>query len=386
MPSGRPRVLCVDDEPAVLEGLGLHLRRGFECVMAGGGEAALAELKRGLPFAVILSDMRMPGMDGATFLARARSLAPDTVRVLLTGQADLDSALAAVNHGQIFRFLTKPCPPDVVRATLDQAAEQHRLVVAERELLEQTLTGAVKALTDLLALASPSAFGRASRLRRTVAALCQALDVQPRWAVEVAAQLSQVGFVALAPAVADKVHLGSALTPSEQSQVDRAPELADQLLAHIPRLEPVREILKAVARRPTGTPRSTAEAESMPIGAQLLSLAAELDALEVGGMLPVEALAVLEQRFLHAPRLVEALRGDVAARTATTVREVMLHEIRPGMVLAADVRSRAGVLLVARGHTVSAGLQAKLMNLNPQVAEPIRVVAASGADAWLDPA
>ena len=95
--NGRVRVLCVDDEPNVLEGLSLHLRRRYQVETATSGAAALEILQRGGETAVVMSDMRMPGMDGAAFLARARQTAPDTVRILLTGHADLNSAISAVN-------------------------------------------------------------------------------------------------------------------------------------------------------------------------------------------------------------------------------------------------------------------------------------------------
>ena len=106
----RPKVLCVDDEPRVLEGLSLHLRRMYEVEVATSGNAGLAVLERDKTFAVVISDMRMPGMNGAVFLSRSREIAPDAVRMLLTGQTDMTSAVQAVNVGQIFKFLTKPCP------------------------------------------------------------------------------------------------------------------------------------------------------------------------------------------------------------------------------------------------------------------------------------
>ena len=106
----RPRVLCVDDEPQVLEGLALNLRRHYEVHVAGSGAEGLQRLEQDGPFAVVLSDMRMPGMTGAVFLAHVRQRAPDSVRLLLTGHAELDAAIAAINTGHIFRFLAKPCP------------------------------------------------------------------------------------------------------------------------------------------------------------------------------------------------------------------------------------------------------------------------------------
>ena len=163
-----PRVLCVDDEPEILEGLRDILRRRFTVVTATSGRDALALVEEHEPFVAIVSDLTMPGMDGAHLLEAVRRVSPDTVRLLLTGTADLGIAIDAVNRGQIFRFLVKPCPLDQLVAALDAAVDQHRLVTAERVLLEETLAGSVQALVDVLGLASPKAFGRASRLKAYV--------------------------------------------------------------------------------------------------------------------------------------------------------------------------------------------------------------------------
>ena len=371
----RPRVLCVDDEPLVLEGLRRHLQRRFDLVTATCGGEGLVALEGGAAFAVVISDMRMPGMDGAEFLARVRAASPDSVRVLLTGHADFNAALAAVNQGQVFRFLTKPCPPDVVVATVDAAADQHRLIRSERQLLEETLTGAVRALSETLAIANPVAFGRATRLHRTVAALCTRLHVAERWPIEVAAQLSQLGCIQLPPAVAEKLSDGQPLTPAEQAMADRVPALADQLLARIPRLEPVREIVAAQRRRFDGRDvAAAARGKGLPLGARMLRLAIDLDELESGALTGAEALAVLQGRAgEYDPVLLEALEAEVGQQRAAEVAEVPLSHVKAGQVLAADVRSTSGVLLVARGYTVSQGLLLRLQNSAHAVREPLRV-------------
>ncbi|HZU85804.1 MAG TPA: response regulator, partial [Polyangiaceae bacterium] len=105
----RPRILCVDDEPSVLDALSASLRRDHDVVAIAGASAALEALTRDPTIAVILSDLRMPGMDGATFLGKARAIAPDAARLLLVAQGELDLALAAMNEGRIFRFVIKPC-------------------------------------------------------------------------------------------------------------------------------------------------------------------------------------------------------------------------------------------------------------------------------------
>jgi response regulator RpfG family c-di-GMP phosphodiesterase len=374
----RPRILCVDDEPNVLEGLGLHLRRRYEMATALGGAEALALLERDGPPQVIISDMRMPGMDGATFLSRVRRLYPDAVRMLLTGHAEMSSAISAVNEGQIFRFLTKPCAPADMQAAVASAVEQHRLITAERVLLEQTLHGSIKALTEVLGLTHPASFGRATRIKQSVSDMLKATGATERWQVEVAAMLSQLGSVALPPDVAEKVYFGQRLTPAEEAMVARAPQLTEQVLGNIPRLEPVRHMLAAVGKPP---PRdvSTLDAERQLVerGAAMLRIAMDLDVLEGGeGASPASAFAILRGRKdRYDPALLEALaqlRGEGAPRQE--VRELPLSSLLPGMVVEQDVLMTSGALLVARGYELTESLLARLRNFRGgSVREPIRV-------------
>lgn len=149
----RPRILCVDDEAEVLKGLALHLRKHYDLLTSPSGEAALELLSRTEDVAVIMTDMRMPGMNGAEFLARSRNVAPDAQRILLTGQTDLASAIAAVNEGQICRFLTKPCSPPVLLEAIAAAVRLHRDSDRVREVIRERLEHEhlqVDALTGLL--------------------------------------------------------------------------------------------------------------------------------------------------------------------------------------------------------------------------------------------
>ena len=158
-------MLCVDDEPLVLEGLRDVLSRGFDVRVAESGREALELLEHDHDgYAVVLSDMRMPGMSGASFLAEAKRIAPLAVRMLLTGHADTESAVRAVNDGQIFRFLTKPCDRGELYGACTAAVQQHRLMAAERVLVEQAVDGGIRALRDVLALTAPAMLGQEARL------------------------------------------------------------------------------------------------------------------------------------------------------------------------------------------------------------------------------
>lgn len=131
------KVLFVDDEALILDAFRRSLRDEFAVNTAVGGEQGLAEIRSNGPFGVVVSDMRMPGMGGAEFLAEVRAKAPDTVRILLTGHADLDAAIDAVNRGNIFRFLTKPCEKSVLIEAVQKGLEQYRAIVAGKELVKK---------------------------------------------------------------------------------------------------------------------------------------------------------------------------------------------------------------------------------------------------------
>ena len=135
----KPSILCVDDEVNILEGLQDNLRRKFKVHTASSGAEGLAVLKSEGPFPVVISDMRMPEMNGAEFLSQVRNLYPDSMRILLTGQSDIESAISAVNEGQIFRFLTKPCETDNLASVIQLAVEQNQLGRLEKDLLENML-------------------------------------------------------------------------------------------------------------------------------------------------------------------------------------------------------------------------------------------------------
>lgn len=380
-PSGAPAaaetryvVLCVDDEPQVLEGMRDTLRRSFEVRTASGGPEAL-EMLRAEPdgFAIVISDMRMPVMAGDAFLQEARIVAPDAARILLTGYADMDAAVRAVNHAQLFRFLTKPCPTEELLRACAAALGQHRLAAAERVLLEQTLHGSVDALVGVLALASPAAFGRGGRLKGLVSGIAETAGLANRWEIEVAAMLAHIGAVTLPQTTAEKLYAGEPLDAEEQSMVDRIPEVTRLLLAKIPRLEGVVAILDGYAQ--DLEPGDLAAIEALPEGARALRVASDYDALESDGLTPEVALGTMSSRQIYDRACLDALASVVGVGSrAPTVREIPLAQLEFGMTLADDLRSTKGSLLVARGQVVSSQLIERLTNVGEAaIRQPIRV-------------
>lgn len=373
------KVLCVDDEPKLLAALHRHLGEQFELHTAVGGEEGLATLASKGPFAVIVSDMRMPGMDGSQFLAAAKQRAPDSTRIMLTGCADQETAIAAVNEGNIFRFLTKPCAPDALAQALRAGIEQHRLVVAEKELLERTLSGSIKVLTDILSMVNPAAFGRAARVRRLARDIASTLDVDKPWAVDLAAMLCQIGCVTLPPGIMDKLYTGRPLARDEAEMLAAHPAIGRGLVAHIPRLELVADIIGHQDARfdGDGDAAHTAAGEELPIGARILKAALDYDVLTTSGQSNADALRTMRGRAgWYDPAVLDRLEAVAGIEEKYETREVRVQDLSGHMILAEDVRTVTGVLVVCKGHEVTQALRERIRNYGRRIAiqEPIRVL------------
>jgi CheY-like chemotaxis protein len=367
-----PRVLCVDDEPEVLAGLQLNLRRKFQLLTADSGEEALRMLDRDGPFAVVMSDMRMPRMDGAALLTRVRERWPTTTRVLLTGHADMPAAVAAVNDGQIFRFLTKPCPPERLLGALSDAAAHHQLVESERVLLEQTLKGSIDALSDVLALMAPELFGRSARLRELAGRVGRACGLSRVWALEVAASMLHLGLMTLPPDLAQRALDREPLSPADRAAVERGSTFGARVLSRLPRLEPVREVLRlfhAGQRQ-----RVEAEHPESQLAAKILAAVTEFEGLERRGHSLQVALGSMRAREVYEPRIIEALSELLDETERLEVAEVPLAALRVGMHFVEDVRFTTGLLLVPRGYAVNATFLERVSNLGRgAVREPVKV-------------
>ncbi len=364
-----PRVLCVDDEPNVLAAMERSLFGEFDVVTARSGEAGLDTVRWGEPFAVIMSDMRMPGMDGAVFLAKAREISPDSVRILLTGQADVESSIAAINKGAIFRYLCKPCPKEELVSALNDAVSQHRLVRVEKELLETTLSASVKTLTEVLAMVAPWAFQRAAFAQSCVRHALKKLEWPDGWIYTIAASLSQIGCVGIPIDIVQADAAQRALSAEEKKLLQEHPDVAARLVKNIPRLEPVAEIIRYQA---TMAP-ADATTEVMR-GAHLLRAALELERHAARGKGLEHPREILNAIKPAIPEYIIKSLTDFRANMAG-VRTVRIRELKPGWVIDEDIRTTNDLMVLTKGHeltdTAIAALQ-RLLSLEA-IKEPIQV-------------
>jgi len=262
------------------------------------------------PYAVIIADMQMPGMNGIEFLRRAMDKAPDSVRLMLTGNADQKTAMDAVNQGHVFSFLTKPCPAESLERALDNALRQYELIRAEKELLEETLNGSIKVLTEILAIVDPEAFGYAQRLRQEVRAVADWFGVPRAWEFELGAMLSQIGTVVIPPIVLSRSRARQNLTVMEKEMLASIPESGANLIANIPRMAPVAEIVRYQRKNfdGTGFPSDSVSGSDIPMGSRILRVISDLLAVEATRKTRAESFGQLKTCIgLYDPKVLEAV-------------------------------------------------------------------------------
>lgn len=357
-------VLFVDDDPNVLEAMRRQFHKAFRIETATGPEQGLAAIAHRGPFAVVVSDLRMPEMNGIHFLAAVRAQAPDTVRVMLTGQADMADAIAAVNQGAIFRFLLKPSNAIILGRVIESALEQHRLIVAERQLTEHTLLGCVGVLAEVLSIVEPVAFSRTNRILRYVRGLAAILKLENSWQIEAAAMLSQIGWISIPSEIAGKVAANQTLSDEESRRFREHPAAAARLIERIPRLETVAKIIAAQLGPPPGSgsvPALDELRDPVDFSAAVLQAAIEFDDRRGRGLSHAEALADMRLRKdRYPPEIVAAMARVEEVESADPVQNIPLKRLAPGMVLEQDICGRNGMCLVGRGQQMTPALLQRL--------------------------
>jgi len=353
------KVLLVDDDVNLLESFRRQLRKTVNLVTAEGPKAGIEAAACQGPFAVVISDYSMPSMNGVDMLRVIRHGSPDTVRVLLTGHADLEIAIQAVNEGNIFRLLTKPCPPETIVKVLIDAFRHHDLITAEKELLEKTLKGSVAVLCDLISLVKPDVFGRVSRILPFLRGVSKRMADPRPWETETAAMLSVVGFITLPDSLIRKVEKGQPLTDVELQQFQGHPAFGAKLVGKIPRMDDVAAIVAYQEKHfeGNGVPENAVQGEDIPLGARILKAVVDLDILLANGMPKAEAITKLERRKgVYDPKAVAALAEVINEQARYAMQKVHLHALVPGMILAEDLIGKRGsetLLLMAKGRELN---------------------------------
>ncbi|HEX4230096.1 MAG TPA: response regulator [Bryobacteraceae bacterium] len=348
------KILFVDDDLNVLSGFQRVLRGRFHVETALNGEKALEKLRTDSEIAVIVSDYRMPAMNGVEFLTEASKEWPACIRILLTGEADTRAAGAAINQGQIFRFLLKPCPALILEKTLTAALKQYHLQEGEQALLEQTVRGSMELLVNVLSLGHPHVFYECMSIYQTLGTLLADHALPNQWEFEIAGLLSRLGHIAVPTDILEKRSRGDELSECESHLFASGPAFAASLITKIPRLEFVARIVAAQDLPLTDWPiwQPLQEMDRFIVGSQLLHVSTLWNLFKIKEQPMSIFLWDLQTRRI-APALIKSAEKLKLPERVLKVRVIRASELESGMTLASDLMSDNGLLLLAKGSSLS---------------------------------
>lgn len=396
-------LLLVDDEVNVLKSLMRLLHaHNYRLLMAASGAEALALMARE-PVDLVISDMRMPHMDGAELLAKIRQQWPDTMRLLLTGHADMTQTVAAINQGEIYRYIAKPWHDDELLLIVAQALEQQKLKRENARLqqltakqndalreanatLEQKVAQRTAELSQLVSFLEMTQQELKTSFRTSLQVLANMLDMRfADWAghsqrvvdvaeqlarmadvgeeefeaIRNAAQLHDIGKIALPDALVNKPFLSC--NRQERSEVMEHPALGQMVLLPIPELNRAGALIRHIHEHYDGTGfPDRLHSDSIPLGARILAIAVDYDELQMGLILPQAITAEHALLYIrenkgqrYDPDLVSLLVRVVDAEQQR-IREVALgsSQLKPGMKLSRDLFSASRFLLLTRGRVL----------------------------------
>lgn len=363
------KVLYVDDEENLLSSFQSLMRReNVETLVLQRSLDIDDILEREGPFAVILSDQRMPGLDGVQVLERSRQSSPETVRILVTGYADYNDTLRAVNKGGISHYVAKPWVDQDLRRLVKDSVTRYNLTMENRylvgelkiknerlaELLDGTVSGTVRILGDLVGYANPLSAGQIDRVRRLGHAILKQLpnlNSDERWEIEMALNLFGLG-LALLPA-----WIQVSLSKQGLAALDRFPSarnhhlLSAAVLKDIPRFEGVARIIRLQDRHFDGSGEPAddpARGNEIPLGARLLHILVDLQRLSsdrFNGRVILDKMAMQPNHY--DVKLIATMLGQApSTKGGDWEASVALRDLKPGMVLLQDVFSSDGQCLL----------------------------------------
>lgn len=349
--NGLARVLMIDDEPHILAGFQRLLGRRFDLTCVESGSDAISRLRAGEVFPVIVTDMRMPGMTGVELLAQVCEMRTESVCLMLTGNADQQTAIDAINRGHVYRFLTKPCAPDVLEAAIQEAVRKYDVAHAERVLLKETVAGSVRMLLGAIELSNPRLAEAQALIKSHAKELMTSIGLQNEWQIPMAAQLSMFGLVTVPGLRKDQL-----LT---EESVKMASLIGGELLTNIPRLQVVAQM---VARQWEYGPLGEAPdlKSALPVtGARILRLALDVSREELAGHSTAAVLSSLQALGNHDARFFTGLRrASERVQSSfepvdTSVQAFTLIQLSAGMKLAQDIITKDGLLLFTAGNELT---------------------------------
>ncbi len=372
-------VLIVDDEE--------HNRKlaedilsdeGHEVLLAENGKECLRLASEQQPN-VILLDIMMPGMDGLEVLERLKT---DSnlchIPVIMISALEKKDTIAKCIKGGADDYFVKPFDSTILNARVSSSLEKYRLRKTERDFFQKTFQGSMKIITDILSFSNPIAFGQASRVRLLAQQIALRMEVKKIWELNIAAMLSQIGCITVPTEILEKISRGISLTSTERSIFTEHPRKGHNLIAKLPGLKKIAEIILYQNRHYQGDSSDGPTAEDIPFGARLLHVAIDFDTFTSSGLQSAEALKKVHQhKDYYDPVIVDALSSVVKSSFNQKTHSLKVNGLIQGMVLDQDVYTKSNLLLATKGLEISSSLHTRLKNFDDTVGvlEPIKIIA-----------
>lgn len=362
------KVLLVDDEEKLLSSIKRNLRNYVDLHTINEPGKVLEYMKKHGPFAVIISDYQMPKINGITLLQMVQKSYPDTVRLMLTGQADLTVSIESINRGKIFRFLTKPCGVDDLKIQIKDAVRQHELIVAEKELLRDTLRGSINVITDILTMVAPDVFGKSNQAREYIKDLHDEMAFEAYWQVDLAVTLYLIGFILIPDSIITKVTSAEMLSPDEVEMYNNFPEISAKIINNIPRLGKVAEIIENITYENI-TPETPLPSKAIRAVNDFLDISKRTSKLDA-----IHYMARMAN--IYDPEIVSHLENIIKNKGEFKLRELYVKDLKEGMILDEDITTIDGLLLIKKDHTLNDSSIQRLNNYGKAcgIKEPIKIL------------
>ncbi|MEO1171925.1 MAG: HD domain-containing phosphohydrolase, partial [Myxococcota bacterium] len=370
------QILCVDHDAKIVRGIRAYFNDDYDISIATSISEGQALLAAG-DFAVVLVALRMPGQSGTEFLRHVRERAPHTQRMIIAEDPEGSALVEAVNTASVNFVTQKPVNPTELARLFADAVRLHAIAVTDRDRLEDTSSGVVELLSEVMSVAAPRPLSRANAVEAYVLHMCKSLGVTKTGAYQLAALLGRLGCIALHPQTLDRHIAGQTIDPKELRLLETHPAVGARLLRRIPDLQQVAAIVE-LQHAPPHWDGELPQGwdQEITFGANLLAVAQAMDDRILLGDKAKDATAHLRRSAKHLNRKLLLLLDGAA----TTVKAKKLHsfavaELAVGMVLDQDVATKAGKRLLRRGGTLTPALIERLRNFSQSVgvSEPIRV-------------
>ncbi len=370
------KVLYVDDETALLSAFtSLFRREGLQIHTLADSTSIDRSLEQDGPFALVVSDQRMPGLDGVGTLERVRLKSPDTIRVMLTGFADQDDTVRAINTAEISRYIAKPWDDTQLRQIVHECVDSYNLAgenhylshelalrnASLEELLEGTVGETIQLLSHLISYINIHAANQTDRVRtlgNAVLNLSHTITAEERWDIQRALELFNLGIAVLPPWIQVTLNKEGLWSLARFPVALNHHLMAYDLLKDIPRFDRVARIIQLSHKDfdGGGEPVSIViKGHDLPLGARLLRILIDLDSLSTEHFRGRDMLQkMVHQGKKYDTELISLMLGlESTLRGSHAEKRASIQELEEGMILVEDMVTLRGHVMIRAGSTLT---------------------------------